>query len=135
MYVLYLPNPATQCTPIEQPDSTPPLNVLLTSSIHCVIISSVGEPPSSNWRSCGKGDGTTKIILADKPTQFHHRYYNDQSYSTYIHTHKQFIWVNCWLLRDLNVPFGDVKLSGIGREGFKDSLEFYTNVKTVCMKH
>ena len=45
------------------------------------------------------------------------------------------IWVNCWLVRDLNVPFGGAKMSGIGREGLKDSLEFYTEVKTVCIKH
>ena len=45
------------------------------------------------------------------------------------------VWVNCWLLRDLNVPFGGCKYSGIGREGLKDSLDFYTEVKTVCIKH
>ncbi|HYT89690.1 MAG TPA: aldehyde dehydrogenase, partial [Gemmataceae bacterium] len=27
------------------------------------------------------------------------------------------VWVNCWLLRDLRVPFGGVKSSGVGREG------------------
>ena len=45
------------------------------------------------------------------------------------------VWVNCWLVRDLNVPFGGAKMSGLGREGLKDSLEFYTEVKTVCIKH
>ena len=45
------------------------------------------------------------------------------------------VWVNCWLVRDLNVPFGGCKMSGVGREGLKDSLEFYTEVKTVCIKH
>ena len=45
------------------------------------------------------------------------------------------VWVNCWLVRDLNVPFGGAKMSGVGREGLKDSLEFYTEVKTVCIKH
>eukprot|EP00794_Sanderia_malayensis_P018349 gene18349-20192_t len=44
------------------------------------------------------------------------------------------IWCNCWLVRDLNMPFGGFKQSGIGREGFKDSLEFYTEVKTICVK-
>ena len=34
------------------------------------------------------------------------------------------VWVNCWLVRDLNVPFGGCKYSGIGREGLKDSLDF-----------
>ena len=27
------------------------------------------------------------------------------------------VWVNCWLLRDLRVPFGGSKASGVGREG------------------
>ena len=33
------------------------------------------------------------------------------------------------------MPFGGAKMSGVGREGLKDSLEFYTEVKTVCIKH
>lgn len=45
------------------------------------------------------------------------------------------VWVNCWLVRDLNVPFGGAKMSGVGREGLKYSLEFYTEVKTICIKH
>jgi len=45
------------------------------------------------------------------------------------------VWVNCWLVRDLNVPFGGAKLSGVGREGLKDSFEFYTEIKTICIKH
>lgn len=44
------------------------------------------------------------------------------------------VWCNCWLVRDLNMPFGGVKASGIGREGAKESYEFYTEVKTVCVK-
>ena len=32
------------------------------------------------------------------------------------------------------MPFGGYKQSGIGREGYKDSLEFYTDVKTICVK-
>ena len=27
------------------------------------------------------------------------------------------VWVNTWLLRDLRVPFGGMKDSGVGREG------------------
>ncbi|CAG8798213.1 1108_t:CDS:2, partial [Racocetra persica] len=27
------------------------------------------------------------------------------------------VWVNCWLIRDLSMPFGGTKKSGIGREG------------------
>ena len=45
------------------------------------------------------------------------------------------VWVNCWIVRDLNMPFGGAKMSGVGREGLRDSLEFYTEVKTVCIKH
>ena len=43
-------------------------------------------------------------------------------------------WVNCWFLRDLRTPFGGAKQSGIGREGGLHSLEFYTELKNVCVK-
>lgn len=44
------------------------------------------------------------------------------------------VWVNCWLLRDLRVPFGGVKQSGVGREGGDEALRFFTEVKAVCIK-
>ncbi|EKF19178.1 2-hydroxymuconic semialdehyde dehydrogenase [Nitratireductor pacificus] len=43
-------------------------------------------------------------------------------------------WVNCWFLRDLRTPFGGSKRSGIGREGGVHSLEFYTELRNVCVK-
>jgi len=43
------------------------------------------------------------------------------------------VWVNCWLLRDLRVPFGGMKRSGVGREGGDEALRFFTEVKTVCI--
>lgn len=43
------------------------------------------------------------------------------------------IWVNCWFVRDLRVPFGGFKKSGIGREGGKFSLEFFTEAKNICV--
>jgi aminomuconate-semialdehyde/2-hydroxymuconate-6-semialdehyde dehydrogenase len=43
------------------------------------------------------------------------------------------VWVNSWLLRDLRVPFGGVKDSGVGREGGRWSLEFFSEVKNVCI--
>lgn len=43
-------------------------------------------------------------------------------------------WVNCWFLRDLRTPFGGSKASGIGREGGVHSLEFYTELRNVCIK-
>ena len=44
------------------------------------------------------------------------------------------VWVNTWLLRDLRVPFGGMKESGVGREGGFESLDFFTEVKNVCVK-
>jgi aminomuconate-semialdehyde/2-hydroxymuconate-6-semialdehyde dehydrogenase len=44
------------------------------------------------------------------------------------------VWVNTWLLRDLRVPFGGMKDSGVGREGGFDSLDFFTEAKNVCIK-
>ncbi|KAL2082456.1 hypothetical protein ACEWY4_022274 [Coilia grayii] len=44
------------------------------------------------------------------------------------------VWTNCWLVRDLNLPFGGMKNSGVGREGGKDSYHFFTEVKTVTIK-
>jgi len=44
------------------------------------------------------------------------------------------LWVNCWLLRDLRVPFGGTKQSGVGREGGEEALRFFTEPKNVCIK-
>jgi aminomuconate-semialdehyde/2-hydroxymuconate-6-semialdehyde dehydrogenase len=44
------------------------------------------------------------------------------------------VWVNCWLLRDLRVPFGGMKASGVGREGGDEALRFFTEAKNVCVK-
>lgn len=43
------------------------------------------------------------------------------------------VWINTWLLRDLRVPFGGMKESGVGREGGFASLEFFTEAKNVCV--
>ncbi|EON93177.1 2-hydroxymuconic semialdehyde dehydrogenase [Marinobacter lipolyticus SM19] len=43
-------------------------------------------------------------------------------------------WVNSWFLRDLRTAFGGAKQSGIGREGGVHGLEFYTELKNVCIK-
>uniref|UniRef100_A0A9L0KF43 Aldehyde dehydrogenase 8 family member A1 n=1 Tax=Equus asinus TaxID=9793 RepID=A0A9L0KF43_EQUAS len=45
------------------------------------------------------------------------------------------VWTNCWLIRELNLPFGGMKSSGVGREGAKDSYEFFTESKTITIKH
>ncbi len=44
------------------------------------------------------------------------------------------VWVNCWLLRDLRVPFGGMKCSGLGREGGDEALRFFTEPKNVCIR-
>jgi aminomuconate-semialdehyde/2-hydroxymuconate-6-semialdehyde dehydrogenase len=44
------------------------------------------------------------------------------------------VWVNTWLLRDLRVPFGGMKESGVGREGGRHSLEFFSEARNVCVK-
>ncbi len=43
------------------------------------------------------------------------------------------VWVNCWLLRDLRVPFGGTKQSGVGREGGEEAIRFFTEPKNVCI--
>lgn len=43
------------------------------------------------------------------------------------------IWVNTWLLRDLRVPFGGMKNSGVGREGGDEAIRFFTEPKNVCI--
>lgn len=43
-------------------------------------------------------------------------------------------WINAWFLRDLRTAFGGSKLSGIGREGGVHSLEFYTELRNVCVR-
>lgn len=44
------------------------------------------------------------------------------------------VWVNEWFLRDLRTPFGGIKMSGLGREGGKHSLDFYSEPTNVCIK-
>ena len=44
------------------------------------------------------------------------------------------VWVNTWMLRDLRIPFGGMKNSGVGREGGFKSLQFFTEPKNVCIK-
>ena len=44
------------------------------------------------------------------------------------------VWINTWMLRDLRIPFGGMKNSGLGREGGFKSLQFFTEPKNVCIK-
>src|SRR5690606_32779476 len=44
------------------------------------------------------------------------------------------VWVNTWFTRDLRTPFVGTKLSGLGREGCRYSLDFYSEISTICIK-
>jgi len=44
------------------------------------------------------------------------------------------VWINCWLVRDLRVPFGGFKQSGVGREGGQEAMRFFTEPKNVCLR-
>lgn len=41
------------------------------------------------------------------------------------------VWLNSWFLRNLNTAFGGMKRSGVGREGGRYSLEFYSELKSI----
>lgn len=45
------------------------------------------------------------------------------------------VWVNCWFARDLRTPFGGQKSSGIGREGGRYGLDFFSESKTICYRY
>jgi acyl-CoA reductase-like NAD-dependent aldehyde dehydrogenase len=45
------------------------------------------------------------------------------------------VWVNSFFLRDLRTPFGGAKMSGLGRQGGRFSLEFWTEPKLVCIAY
>ncbi|MFO0961388.1 MAG: aldehyde dehydrogenase [Phycisphaerales bacterium] len=44
------------------------------------------------------------------------------------------VWLNCWLVRDLRVPFGGVKRSGLGREGGLEALRFFSEPKSITWR-
>ena len=48
--------------------------------------------------------------------------------------HTGMVWVNCWMHRDLRVPFGGIKQSGLGHEGGVLSMDFYSEPKNICLK-
>lgn len=41
------------------------------------------------------------------------------------------VWVNSWLTRELDLPFGGMKQSGLGREGGLASIDFFTDARCV----
>jgi len=49
--------------------------------------------------------------------------------------HAGMCWINGYFLRDLRQPFGGTKHSGLGREGGRWSLDFFTEPKLVCIAY
>lgn len=47
--------------------------------------------------------------------------------------HTGTVWVNTWMARDLRVPFGGAKNSGLGREGGQEALHFFTDAKVLSI--
>jgi aminomuconate-semialdehyde/2-hydroxymuconate-6-semialdehyde dehydrogenase len=45
------------------------------------------------------------------------------------------VWINSWMQRDLRVPFGGVKDSGLGREGGMEALRFFTEAKSIYFSY
>jgi acyl-CoA reductase-like NAD-dependent aldehyde dehydrogenase len=45
------------------------------------------------------------------------------------------VWLNSFFLRDLRTPFGGAGQSGLGRQGGRYSLEFWTEPKLVCLTY
>jgi acyl-CoA reductase-like NAD-dependent aldehyde dehydrogenase len=45
------------------------------------------------------------------------------------------VWVNSFFLRDLRTPFGGAGQSGLGRQGGRYSLEFWTEPRMVCLSY
>jgi aminomuconate-semialdehyde/2-hydroxymuconate-6-semialdehyde dehydrogenase len=44
------------------------------------------------------------------------------------------VWINTWSKRDLRVPFGGMKQSGVGREGGRYSMEFFSQDRNICLQ-
>ncbi|ORY07844.1 aldehyde dehydrogenase [Basidiobolus meristosporus CBS 931.73] len=45
------------------------------------------------------------------------------------------VWINTWMVRDMSMPIGGVKASGLGREGGEYALNFFTDYKSIMMKN
>ena len=51
------------------------------------------------------------------------------------HIEAGLVWINTWMLRDLRVPMGGMKHSGVGREGGFEAMRFFTEAKNVTVKY
>ncbi len=44
------------------------------------------------------------------------------------------VWINTWNKRDFRAPFGGMKQSGVGREGGRYALEFFSQDRNICIQ-
>lgn len=44
------------------------------------------------------------------------------------------VWINTWNKRDFRVPFGGMKQSGVGREGGRYAMEFFSQDRNICIQ-
>ncbi|ORY04913.1 aldehyde dehydrogenase family 8 member A1 [Basidiobolus meristosporus CBS 931.73] len=43
------------------------------------------------------------------------------------------VWINTWMVRDMAMPFGGIKASGLGREGGEHAINFFTDYKSIML--
>jgi aminomuconate-semialdehyde/2-hydroxymuconate-6-semialdehyde dehydrogenase len=58
----------------------------------------------------------------------------DRAHRLAEHWRTGMVWVNCFFERDLRLPFGGEKASGIGREGGQHSREFFTDPRAIVIR-
>jgi len=59
----------------------------------------------------------------------------DRAHRVAAHWRTGTVWVNCFYVRDLRLPFGGEGWSGVGREGGRYSREFFTEPRAVVIRH
>ena len=87
------------------------------------------QPFSSDEEAVALANGTRYGLAASVWSSHLHR-----AHSVAAQLDAGTVWVNCWLHRELHMPFGGLKASGVAREGGLHSLDFYSEASTVCVK-
>ncbi len=57
----------------------------------------------------------------------------DRAHHFAAHVNAGIVWINCWLQRDLRTPFGGMGQSGLGREGGKEAMRFFSEPRNICI--
>ena len=76
------------------------------------------------------------VIIVTIPTHFLFCIYRDLTRAHRVIAQLQAgsCWINNYNLTPVEVPFGGYKMSGVGRELGEDTLEYYTQVKSVYVE-